>query len=262
MKKSMKQSFAAAGVAVGLALLASWGVAAPASAITNPADNPRKIVVTGDDGQSYVDGQDTLPGYDDEACTYIPGAWFDFTNNRVHYADGQSIPWTEWDRASGYQEWLKSSKSSDSGTKTGSSSGSSTKTPSKSTGTKTTTSGDSSKKGSSGSTSGDAAATTSTSQASSDEPGAESGSSASKKEKEAPADSNADDDTVPAVVPEATAEPATTSTEAAAAQKDGSSNPGPLVGIAVLGGLAAAGGLAWAGVAFFRRRAGSAGAAD
>jgi len=91
------------------AALALAGVAAapPARAdVTNPADNPVKITVTGDDGNTYVDGQDTLPGFDDYACTYIPGAWFDFAHNRVHYADGQSIPWTEWDRATGYQAWL------------------------------------------------------------------------------------------------------------------------------------------------------------
>lgn len=93
--------------AVAASLLAVIAIAVPASAnVTNPADNPHKITVTGDDGRTYVDGQDTLPGYDDEECTYIPGAWFDFDNNRVHYADGQSIPWSEWDRATGYKEWL------------------------------------------------------------------------------------------------------------------------------------------------------------
>ena len=81
-------------------------VPAAQAAVTNPADSPYRIVVKGDDGNTYVDGQDTLPGYDDEECTYIPGAWFDFANNRVHYADGQSIPWTEWERASGYKDWL------------------------------------------------------------------------------------------------------------------------------------------------------------
>ena len=57
--------------------------------VTNPADNPHKITVKGDDGQTYVDGQDTLPGYDDEECTYIPGAWFDCDNSKPqkrHYA--------------------------------------------------------------------------------------------------------------------------------------------------------------------------------
>lgn len=88
------------------AALVSLGVAPAAQAVTNPADNPRPITVKGDDGKTYHDGEDTLPGYDDEACTYIPGAWFDFDNNRVRYADGQSIPWTEWDRATGYKDWL------------------------------------------------------------------------------------------------------------------------------------------------------------
>lgn len=100
----MKSTLPAAIAATLLALIAT---AAPASAnVTNPADNPYKITVTGDDGRTYVDGQDTLPGYDDEECTYIPGAWFDFDNNRVRYPDGQSIPWTEWERATGYNEWL------------------------------------------------------------------------------------------------------------------------------------------------------------
>ena len=90
--------------AVSAAFVAGGVVAA--QAVTNPADNPYPVTVLGDDGNTYHDGADTLPGYDDEECTYIPGAWFDFANNRVHYADGQSIPWTEWDRASGYREWL------------------------------------------------------------------------------------------------------------------------------------------------------------
>lgn len=90
---------------VGL-VLAGVALAPLASAnITNPADNPHKITVTGDDGNTYVDGQDTLPGYDDVACTYIPGAYYDFENNKVRYADGQSITWTEWDRATGYKDW-------------------------------------------------------------------------------------------------------------------------------------------------------------
>jgi hypothetical protein len=98
--------FAVAGVAAAL----------PAhAAVTNPADNPVPITVTGDDGNTYVDGQDTLPGFDDIACTYIPGAWFDFANNRVHYADGQSIPWTEWDRATGYEAWLAAQSAPPSG---------------------------------------------------------------------------------------------------------------------------------------------------
>jgi hypothetical protein len=94
----------AAFLSAGLTVIPAWS----ALAVTNPADNPSPITVTGDDGNTYHDGADTLPGYDDEECTYIPGAWFDFANNRVRYADGQSIPWTEWDRASGYNEWLAS----------------------------------------------------------------------------------------------------------------------------------------------------------
>ena len=96
--------FGAAFLSAGLTIIPAWS----ALAVTNPADNPSPITVTGDDGNTYHDGADTLPGYDDEECTYIPGAWFDFANNRVRYADGQSISWTEWDRASGYSEWLDS----------------------------------------------------------------------------------------------------------------------------------------------------------
>ncbi|MET0929445.1 MAG: hypothetical protein ABWX74_07995 [Aeromicrobium sp.] len=100
MKRIISTTIAAAGL-----VLASLALAQPAQAITNPADNPRPITVKGDDGKTYTDGEDTLPGYDDEACTYIPGASFDFANNKVRYADGQSITWTEWDRATGYKEW-------------------------------------------------------------------------------------------------------------------------------------------------------------
>lgn len=98
---------------ISLTVLSAFGLAAgslmlaaPAQAITNPADNPRPITVKGDDGRTYTDGEDTLPGYDDVECSYIPGAWYDFDNNRVHYADGQSVSWTEWDRVAGYKSWL------------------------------------------------------------------------------------------------------------------------------------------------------------
>lgn len=124
---------------IATAIAATAGMLmAPAAygAITNPAKNPVRIEVLGDDGQWYVDGQDTLPGYDDIECTYIPGAWYDFDNNRVHYADGQSIPWTEWERIPGYDKWLvkkqaaqqpaSSSSSSSSSSTTTSSSSSST----------------------------------------------------------------------------------------------------------------------------------------
>jgi hypothetical protein len=99
---------AAAVLALALVAIPAWS----ASAVTNPASNPYPITVTGDDGNVYHDGLDTLPGYDDEECTYIPGAYFDFAKNLVHYADGKSIPWTEWDRASGYKVWLTNQKSS------------------------------------------------------------------------------------------------------------------------------------------------------
>ncbi len=105
---SRKFSNGAAGVALATALVVipAWS----ASAVTTPAANPYPITVTGDDGNVYHDGLDTLPGYDDEECTYIPGAYFDFAKNLVHYADGKSIPWTEWDRASGYKVWLTGQK--------------------------------------------------------------------------------------------------------------------------------------------------------
>ncbi|MFM6980933.1 MAG: hypothetical protein ACKOWE_05975 [Micrococcales bacterium] len=93
-------------LAIALAVIAiAVGPATSALAVTNPASNPAPITVTGDDGNTYNDGADTLPGFDDEECTYIPGTYFDFANNKVHYADGQSIHWTEWDRATGYQDW-------------------------------------------------------------------------------------------------------------------------------------------------------------
>jgi hypothetical protein len=98
----------AAALTLALVSIPAWS----ASAVTNPAANPHPITVTGDDGNIYHDGLDTLPGYDDEECTYIPGAYFDFAKNLVHYADGKSIPWTEWDRASGYKVWQTSQKSS------------------------------------------------------------------------------------------------------------------------------------------------------
>jgi len=99
-----KKAIAIASLAAGIVV----GTSVSALAVTNPAVNPNPITVLGDDGNTYIDGQDTLPGFDDEECTYIPGAYFDFAANRVRYADGQSIAWTEWERATGYQEWLAS----------------------------------------------------------------------------------------------------------------------------------------------------------
>ena len=100
-KTNLLRRLGVAFLTTGLTVIPAW----TALAVTNPADNPSPITVLGDDGNTYHDGADTLPGFDDEECTYIPGAWFDFAHNKVHYADGQSIPWTEWDRASGYREW-------------------------------------------------------------------------------------------------------------------------------------------------------------
>lgn len=101
----MTRAASLAATTIGLGLMGLL-VASPAHAnISNPADNPHKVTVVGDDGNTYVDGQDTLPGFDDIACTYIPGAYFDFDNNKVIYPDGQSITWTEWDRATGYKDW-------------------------------------------------------------------------------------------------------------------------------------------------------------
>lgn len=127
MNRALSSALAAAGL-----VLATLALAPSADAVTNPADNPHKITVKGDDGNTYVDGQDTLPGYDDDECTYIPGAYFDFDNNRVRYADGQSIPWTEWDRATGYKEWLANKNKPASG-------GSSTPKPTSGTTKKSTT---------------------------------------------------------------------------------------------------------------------------
>jgi hypothetical protein len=93
-------------VVLGLGTLA-LAPAAHATDITNPADNPAPITVTVG-GQSYTDGQDTLPGYDDYACTAIPGVEYDFADNEViyHTDNGtKSVHWTEWDRIAGYQTW-------------------------------------------------------------------------------------------------------------------------------------------------------------
>ena len=147
-KTKLIKRLSAAVIAAGLTVIPAW----TALAVTNPADNPHPITVTGDDGNTYHDGADTLPGYDDEECTYIPGAWFDFAANRVRYADGQSIPWTEWDRASGYQQWLASQNNSSNPTPT--------PTPTDSSGV--TTTGKKSSKKSSGLATTDATATDST----------------------------------------------------------------------------------------------------
>src|SRR5262245_62249137 len=96
-----------------LSAVAALFVAAPAAhgqGITNPADHPYPVEVT-IDGQTYEDGRDTLPGYDDHLCTPIPNVQYDFADNRVLYYSGdgellETSPWTEWSRISSYETWL------------------------------------------------------------------------------------------------------------------------------------------------------------
>jgi len=98
-------------------------VPAAQAAISNPAAHPNKITVVVD-GAEYTDGQDTLPGFDDNSCGPIPNSWPDYDANRVYYDtdDGvKFISWTEWDRLPGYSTWLKNhNASTDSGSGSGS----------------------------------------------------------------------------------------------------------------------------------------------
>jgi hypothetical protein len=92
-------------VALGVAL----APVARATDITNPAEHPAPITLE-IDGQTYRDGADTLPGYDDYACTPIPNVQYDFGNDEIQYYDGQgnevkTAHWTEWSRISSYQAW-------------------------------------------------------------------------------------------------------------------------------------------------------------
>ncbi|MGN6723878.1 MAG: hypothetical protein ACTHJM_14815 [Marmoricola sp.] len=91
----------------GLVLLEAPG--AWAGDVTNPAQHPYPVTVT-INGQTYHDGLDTLPGYDDYACTPIPDVQYDFADNEVLYYDDSgnllaTAPWTEWSRISSYKEW-------------------------------------------------------------------------------------------------------------------------------------------------------------
>ncbi len=116
--------------------LALFGVASTAFAggdITNPAKHPYPVTVK-IDGQTYNDGQDTLPGYDDLECTPIPGVQFDFASNQIQYYDGggdllATAKWTEWSRISSYDTWLKQQQSAPSSGST--STGSTTSSPSR-----------------------------------------------------------------------------------------------------------------------------------
>lgn len=251
----MKRALPAALAALGL-LVAATVLAAPAQAgVTNPADNPHKIIVKGDDGNTYVDGQDTLPGYDDEECTYIPGAYFDFDNNRVRYADGQSIPWTEWDRATGYKQWL-AKKSEGSTSTTSPTKAPATKSPAttKSTSTtKSTTTKSSNSKSS-----------TTTSKSST----AQTGSTSAPTATAAPTDpaTPGDDATPAAGAPAATTDSAadgtgqaalaagtTSSTATKASGTSGSGGTGS-AGLLILGGLAGIGLLTFGGYSVLGRK--------
>lgn len=93
------------------AVLLTAAPAAHAQGVTNPAENPAPITIT-IDGQTYHDGRDTLPGYDDDLCTAIPNVQYDFDNDQIQYYDsgGELIDtahWTEWSRISSYDTWVK-----------------------------------------------------------------------------------------------------------------------------------------------------------
>jgi hypothetical protein len=254
----MKRTASLAIGTVGLAVLV-LGIAPAASAdVTNPADNPHKITVTGDDGQTYTDGQDTLPGYDDYECTYIPGAWFDFAKNRVYYADGQWIPWTEWDRATGYKEWLakqdsgSSGGSSSGGSSSGSTSGSTKSGSTKSTSTKSTSTKSTSTKSTS-TTSGSTKSTTTTTTKTTESDTATSPSASPSPILGAVSSTPSASPSVTPESPSATPTAEASPVAAVAAGTDSGSSAGPGAGIAILGGLAAAGGVAYGATWFVRR---------
>jgi hypothetical protein len=103
-----------AGLVLSTAVLgaALLGVAPAAQAtdITNPSEHPDPITLT-IDGQTYRDGADTLPGYDDYACTPIPNVEYDFADDQIQYYDGRGelikiAHWTEWSRISSYETWV------------------------------------------------------------------------------------------------------------------------------------------------------------
>jgi len=225
---------------VGLALFTLAIAPAAYADVTNPAVNPHKITVTGDDGNTYVDGQDTLPGYDDYECTYIPGAYFDFDNNRVHYADGQSIPWTEWERATGYKEWLAKKNAAapaaaqpaaGTTTDTNGAAGAGGGAKPASSGKSATTSAQGSAVEGAATTAGGTATPTAS-------PTASNSASASER-----ADSSASPSARP------------NTALAAGANSGGSGGAGSSAGVAILAGLFALGGLAFGGYTFFAKGA-------
>ena len=112
----------------GITLLVAAPVASGAG-VTNPADHPYPVTITVG-GQTYEDGRDTLPGYDDYLCTPIPSVEYDFASNEIKYYndDGdlvETAPWTEWDRISSYDDWKKNQGGSSSSTPSKNSSSSS-----------------------------------------------------------------------------------------------------------------------------------------
>lgn len=142
-----RRSALVAGLVVSAAAL-GIAPAAQAQGITNPAAHPNPVTVV-IDGQSFSDGRDTLPGYDDEACTPIPGVQYDFAENLILYYDGdgkllKTAKWTEWSRISSYEQWVKDQKTptptaTATPTKTATPTVTSTPTTSGSTNTTTTT---------------------------------------------------------------------------------------------------------------------------
>ncbi|MDA0185740.1 hypothetical protein OJ997_35880 [Solirubrobacter phytolaccae] len=114
MHVSRGRKHIATAVLSAAALGLSLAPTAHAQTVTNPADHPFPVTVT-IDGQTYTDGRDTLPGFDDIACTAIPYVSYDFGQNLVIYkdSDGQILDtakWTEWSRTTTYQNWLDDQK--------------------------------------------------------------------------------------------------------------------------------------------------------
>jgi hypothetical protein len=253
----MKRVLAAA-IATGGLVLASFTLAPVVhAAVTNPADNPSPITVKGDDGKTYTDGQDTLPGYDDEECTYIPGAYFDFENNRVRYADGQSIPWTEWDRATGYEAWKAkkaAAKSTTSDSAPTPSSASAPKTLAAKPKTSSTTTKSTSSKSTTAKPSASATASTSASAVPSGKPSPTDGAKAAAGATIATEAPSTSADAATAEVEEVTlAAAAPNSSAATEAVSDTSSGTGS-AGLLILGGLAVVGLVTYAGYSVFGRR--------
>jgi hypothetical protein len=153
----------AAALVVGPFGLASTAVA---TVITNPALHPYPITVK-IDGQTYNDGLDTLPGYDDYTCDAIPDVQYNFADNQIFYYDDQGdllavAPWTEWSRISSYQTWVAQQQAVSNSTTATSTTSSSTTTTSTTSGSTTSgsTSSSPATSGSSSSNSGSSGSST------------------------------------------------------------------------------------------------------